>query len=449
MTEQPQQHQDVKITHSEAYERAILGSALIGLIDPREIPDDSLWTAKHCLLMGHLRTARDAGVPAEPNALAGWLLDMRHADACGGLGYVGGLVGEAASSPDNAAWYAEQLAELARRRNLTTCARRMLQVAEEGGSSEQLAAMASRAAAATMKPSAGMVTLGGFEDIALSEIEMRVDRPHGLLTGLPDLDKQLPGGLRTGACVSIAAPTSMGKTTLGLNISTNMALKQDAAGIVFTMEMTTQECYDKILSDVSGVWHEKILTGKLSDTDWSSVAKAAAEMSQAALWLYEGATTVRKISAAIDSVRNQGGAVDFITVDYVQLVKSEPGQRFGTRENEVSAIMKELRQLAIEKDLVVLVIVQCSRAPHGRLDKRPQLSDLRESGEIENSSTHVFMLYSESYYDPQSPKKGVTEIHVKKSRFGPKDGVVEVAAQLHMSRFASLAADEFHHQAAA
>jgi len=439
---------DVKITHNAAYERALLGSVLIGLIDPREIPDDSVWTAKHNVLLGRLREARESGVPAEPNALAGWLLDMHHADACGGLGFVGELVGEAASSPDNAAWYAERLAELARRRNLTTCARRMLQASEEGASSEHLAAMASRAAAVTLRPSSAMVTLGGFEDIALAEIELRVDRPHGLLTGLPDLDKHLVGGLRPGMLMSIAAPTSMGKTTLGLNIATHMGLQQDAAGIVFTMEMTTQECYDKILSDVSGVWHEKILTGKLTDTDWTRVAKAAADMSQAQLWLHEGPTTVRKIGAAIDSVRNQGGACDFVVLDYAQLIKSEPGQRYGTRQEEVSAIVRAVRELAIEKHVVIIMMVQCSRAPGGRMDKLPLLSDLRESGEFENSSMVVLMLYSEAYYDPKSPKKGVTEIHVKKNRLGPKDGVVEVAAQLHMSRFASLAADEFHHQAA-
>lgn len=440
---------DAIITNA-AYERALLGSAILGQIDPREIPDDSVWTAHHSVLLGALRQAREAGVPTEATAVGGWLLDMKIADKCGGLPFIAELSGEAAGTTESATWYADQLAEIARRRKLCEIAKRVQQAYDEGADSARLLQLANRATLVAA-PAAGMVTLGGFTEMALAEIDMRVDRPHGLLTGLPDLDKELPGGMRPGMLMTIAAPTGMGKTTLGLGIAIDMAMNQGASGIFFSMEMTTQECYDKILSNVSGVWHEKILTGRLTDTDWAYVGKAAGRMAEAPLWLAEGATTVSRVRGAIRSVRNQGGQVDFVQLDYAQLVKPEPGVRYSSRETELSAIIRDVRQLAIEEHIVVIMMVQCNRAAAMRADKTPQLSDLRESGEFENSSMVVLMLYSESYYDPKSPKTGETDIYVMKNRLGPKGGVVNVAAQLHMSRFASLAsqADEFHHQAAA
>lgn len=426
-------------THTNAgYERALLGALLLGTVRAEQLAVEAadFWESRHLALYLALANARAAGVPAEPLAIAGWLAEEGSLAQVGGTTYLADVVA-AASSADSAGWYAEKLAELTARRAIITTAAQLDQAAHNPGmDSHQLAAMLQATAAkAGPRTRSKMTDLGDFITIGLGEIELRADAELGLSTGFHDLDKMIPGGLRPGTVVSIAGPTSSGKTTLGLDIMRHMGIRQGAACALFTIEMTKQETFDKILSAESGIPLSSILSGKLTDSDWSNAARVAGYLAQAPISLREGSITVPEIIAESDALRDRWGRLDVVVVDYLQLVNPAVRRGGGTREQEVAEIMRQLKRFALDRRVVVIVMVQCNRGPSQRADKTPLLCDIRESGEVENSSNIVLMLYSESYYDPQTPRAGETDLWVRKNRFGPKDVSVVLAAQLHRSRF--------------
>lgn len=426
------------------YEQALLGAYLAGTARVSDLPPvpEHFWGSRNAALASALLAADAAGVPGEPVALAGWLAAEGQLAGAGGTVGLAEMVAVAAVGLDNARWYAGQLAELAARREIVVEAARIQQTAQGAGvSSAQLAARMSDAARRIGGTgSAEVLDIGDFTATGLAEIDLRTDAPAGWTTGYPDLDRLFPGGWGPGNVVSIAAPTSGGKTTLGLNILDHL-VRQKARSVLFTIEMTTQEVFDKMLSAATGIPYSSILTGALTDDEWARAARWSATLADAPLSVRQGAVGMPEIRSTCAEVARRRGGLDVVVVDYAQLVRTSTRGNI-TREQALAEAFRQIKEVAMGdatgSPVLVIVMVQCSRAASLRSEHIPVLSDLRETGEIENTSSVVLMLHTETMYDAKSVRLGETDVWVRKNRFGPRDVKVTMACQWHRSRLVSL-----------
>ena len=252
-----------------------------------------------------------------------------------------------------------------------------------------------------------------FDHLAeLAESETSIP---GLSTGLVDLDHQL-NGLNKSNLLLVAARPAMGKTAFALNLCINVAKKYKKTVAMFSLEMSREELAMRLLSIESFVDGKKLQTGKLSPEEWSKVSMAAAALSQTDIRVDDNASiTVAEMNALCRRIDNLG----LIIVDYLQLMNgSGYGKGGDSRVNVVSEISRSLKIMAKDLNVPVICLSQLSRGPESRTDKRPMLSDLRESGAIEQDADSVMFLYRDEYYNPNTEDKGVCECIVAKNRHG-------------------------------
>ncbi|MEG2289692.1 MAG: replicative DNA helicase [Clostridium sp.] len=236
----------------------------------------------------------------------------------------------------------------------------------------------------------------------------------GATTGMKSLDK-VTGGLKKGNFNIIAGRPSMGKTALGLNIASKAAIENRVA--IFSFEMSKEELADRLLSDDGDIPMQKIKSGKLNDEEFETLMNAAARLSSRYAFIYDGgALTVGEIRARVMKEKLKGG-LDVVVIDYLQLIKGDKDAN-GSRYNEVTKISRELKNLARELDICVVALAQLNRASEGRGDKRPTISDLRDSGSIEQDADIVMLLHRQDYYDYDCKEKGVCDVIVGKNRNG-------------------------------
>ncbi len=249
----------------------------------------------------------------------------------------------------------------------------------------------------------------------LAELEASDSAIPGLSTGLMDLDRQL-NGLNKSNLLLVAARPAMGKTAFALNLCLNVAKKYNKTVAMFSLEMSREELAMRLLSIESFVDGKKLQTGKLSPEEWSKVSMAATALSQTDIRVDDNASiTVAEMNALCRRVENLG----LIIVDYLQLMNgSGYGKGGDSRVNVVSEISRSLKIMAKDLNVPVICLSQLSRGPESRTDKRPMLSDLRESGAIEQDADSVMFLYRDEYYNPNTEEKGVAECIVAKNRHG-------------------------------
>ncbi len=256
----------------------------------------------------------------------------------------------------------------------------------------------------------------------------------GLATGFIDLDYKT-SGFQPSDLILIAARPSMGKTALALNIAEYMAFRSNLTVGLFSLEMSRDQLINRLLSMESRVDSQKIRTGNLSDSDWGSLIEAAGVIGKSNLIIDD--TPGISISELRSKCRKMklDHKVDIIMIDYLQLMQSSrPAE---SRQQEISDISRSLKEIARELQVPVVALSQLSRAPEARNDKRPILSDLRESGAIEQDADVVMFLYRDDYYNHDSPRKDVAELIIAKQRNGPT-GTVELAWLPHFTKFASM-----------
>lgn len=243
----------------------------------------------------------------------------------------------------------------------------------------------------------------------------------GLSTGLKDLDAQI-NGLNRSDLVLIAARPGMGKSSIALNIALSVAKKTDQAVVMFNLEMSKVQLASRLLSNESFVDNQLLLTGKLQDDDWEKLALATAALSQTQILMNDNPSiTVTEMNAQCRRVQNLG----LVIVDYLQLMTSATGKLSDNRVTAVGEISRALKIMAKELDVPVICLSQLSRANESRADKRPMLSDLRESGAIEQDADEVIFIYRDDYYNPETEEKNVAELIVAKNRHG-ETGTVKV-----------------------
>lgn len=253
----------------------------------------------------------------------------------------------------------------------------------------------------------------------------------GLASGFIDLDNKL-SGMQKSDLILLAARPSMGKTALGINIATNSALKANAKVAIFSLEMSKEQLVQRIISSTSHVDLQKIISGNLVDDEWIQVVNSMGPLSQMNIFIDDTAgISLTEMKAKCRRLKIEKG-LDLVVIDYLQLMQLEGRQE--SRQQEISTISRGLKGLAKEMECPVIALSQLSRAPELRSDHRPILSDLRESGAIEQDADVVMFLYRDEYYNQESEKKNIGELIIAKHRNGPT-GNIELVWKGEFTKF--------------
>lgn len=272
---------------------------------------------------------------------------------------------------------------------------------------------------------------------SFSQIEERAANQGsltGLTTGFIDLDSKL-SGLQKSDLILLAARPSMGKTAISVNIVTNAALKANANVAIFSLEMSKEQLVQRMISATAHVDLQKIISGRLSEEEWIQVINSMGPLSQANIFIDDTAgISLMEMKAKCRRLKIEKG-LDLVMIDYLQLMQLDGRQE--SRQQEISAISRGLKALAKEMDCPVIALSQLSRAPELRSDHRPILSDLRESGAIEQDADVVLFLYRDEYYHDDSEKKNIGEVIIAKHRNGPT-GSIELVFKKEFTKFVNM-----------
>ena len=390
-----------------------------------------------------------AGKPADVVTASEHLERNGRLEAAGGLAYLGTLARDTPTAA-NVRAYAQIVRERSLLRRLITAGREIAASAfvSDGRSARDLVDEAERQVFAIAERSTGRRDGAVKVSTLLPSLIDKIDEWHtnpntmrGLPTGFTDFDRKT-GGLRPGDLVIVAGRPSMGKTTLAVNIAEYAAVNPGtrASVAVFSMEMPAEQLLTRMLSSIGGVPLNGIRSGQISDEDWVRVTAATSQLAEAKIFIDESAAlTPTELRARARRVKREHG-LDLIIIDYLQLMQVP-----GTKENratEIAEISRGLKALAKELQVPVIALSQLNRGVEQRTEKKPVMSDLRESGAIEQDADMILLIYREEVYDKNTPKRGIAEIDLAKHRNG-EIGTFMLTFQGQYSRFANYAADSY------
>ena len=269
----------------------------------------------------------------------------------------------------------------------------------------------------------------------LEELYNRKQHITGVPTGFSELDYKT-AGLHGSELILVAARPAMGKTAFALNIATNAALRGNAPVAIFSLEMSKDQLVNRILCSEAMVDSNKVRTGKLEEDDWIKLAGAIGPLSESEIYIDDTpGISVMEIRTKCRKLKKEK-KIGLVVIDYLQLVQGS-NKRIGSREQEISEISRSLKILAKEINVPVIALSQLSRAVEQRPDHRPMLSDLRESGAIEQDADIVMILYRDDYYNKESEKKDIAEVIIAKQR-GGSTGTVELLWMGNYTKFVNL-----------
>ena len=277
------------------------------------------------------------------------------------------------------------------------------------------------------------VLVGSFAE--LEKLYNQKGNVTGITTGFIDLDNKT-AGLHNSDLIIIAARPAMGKSAFAINLATNAAIKANVPAVIFNLEMSKEQVGNRILCSEAMVDSNKIRTGQIEDEDWMKLATTLGELSEAPIYIDDTpGISIMEIRAKCRKLKLEKN-IGWIVIDYLQLIQGT-GKKNASREQEISEISRSLKILAKELDVPVIALSQLSRTAERRDDKRPMLSDLRESGAIEQDADIVIFLYRDDYYNEDTEKKNVAEVILAKHR-GGSTGTVELAWMPSYTKFANL-----------
>lgn len=276
------------------------------------------------------------------------------------------------------------------------------------------------------------VLISTFEKI--EELFKNHGRIEGVPTGYTELDDLLTG-LHGGEMILIAARPAMGKTSIGMNFIENAAIRAGKSAAVFSLEMPSEQLAMRMLCTEALVDMQKVRRGQLSDEDWLRLSEAMIKIGPSSLYIDTSpGITVSEMRSKCRRLQLEHG-LDVILIDYLSLMTASG--RFGSRQEEVASISRSLKALALELKVPIIALQQLSRAPTGRASHRPMLSDIRESGAIEQDADVVMFLHREDYYDPNTPEKNIAELIIAKQRNGSL-GTVKLGWKGEFTKFIDL-----------
>ncbi len=270
----------------------------------------------------------------------------------------------------------------------------------------------------------------------LEKLYNRKQHITGVPTGFIDLDYKT-AGLHESDLVLIAARPAMGKSAFALNMATNASIRANIPVAIFSLEMSKEQMANRILCSEAMVDSNKIRTGKMDEEDWVKLAGALGPLSEAGIYIDDTpGISVMEIRAKCRKLKLEKN-IGLVVIDYLQLVQASNNKRGGSREQEISEISRSLKILAKEINVPVIALSQLSRAPEQRPDHRPMLSDLRESGAIEQDADIVMFLYRDDYYNEESEKKNIAEVIIAKHRAG-STGTIELLWLGNYTKFTNI-----------
>ena len=408
-------------------ERAVLGGLMLDVSAWDRVADrikeEDFYRRDHQLVFRAIASLVDQNHPCDVVTVSEWLDSHGDAKVEGGLAYVGELV-ESTPSAANVVAYAEIVRERAVLREMIstgstiadrayrTEGRRAVELVEEA---EQLVyAIGDRRRGSGGPEAIREVLVGVFERI--DELHQTTGHITGIPTGFVDLDRYT-AGFQRGDLIVVAGRPSMGKTALALNIVESAAIRTNLSAIVFSLEMSSEQLTMRFLSSLGGIDAHKIRTGKLEDADWPRLTSAMTMLNESRIFLDDsGDLTPTELRARCRRLKREHD-IGLVVVDYLQLMHVP-----GTSENratEISEISRSLKALARELEVPVVALSQLNRSLESRANRRPMLSDLRESGAIEQDADVILFIYRDEVYNEESTDRGKAEIIVGKQRNGP------------------------------
>lgn len=419
--------------HSVEAEQSVLGGLLLENDALDRIADilsgGDFYRHDHRLIYEHICKLIERNKPADIVTVAESLDSSAELSGVGGIAYLGALAQNTPTAA-NIRRYAEIVRERAVMRKLVEVGSSIAESAysPQGRDAQQLLDEAE--ARIFQIAEGGKRSSEGFMDIKilLPQVADRIDQLYqrdnpsdvtGIPTGYTDLDEKT-SGFQPGDLIIVAGRPSMGKTAFSLNIAENVALDAGLPVAVFSMEMGATQLATRMIGSVGKLDQHKMRNGRLDDEDWVRLAAALGKLNDAPIFIDEGAgLSSFDVRARARRLHRQCGKLGLIVVDYLQLMTAPAGRQGENRATEISEISRSLKALAKELDVPVVALSQLNRGLEQRTDKRPVMSDLRESGAIEQDADVILFIYRDEVYNPDTPDKGTAEIIIAKQRNGP------------------------------
>jgi replicative DNA helicase len=435
------------LPHNLEAERSILGAILVHndafnlaaqAVDPRDF-----YREAHRRIFTRMVALSERGQAIDFVTLKEELVRNGELDEVGGPAYIASLA-DGVPRATNVEYYARIVKEKSTLRNLIFAANKILTSAYEADQDSDLIldeAESAIFAVADDRLRDGFMPMGDLVRESYPKIEQLFEHKRlvtGMPTGFVDLDA-MTRGFQAGDLVILAARPSMGKTSLALNMAQHLALQPNHTVGIFSLEMSKESLFLRVLTSEAQIDSHRLMTGAIGQKDYGRISHALEMLSAMRLFIDDSAgISVLEMRAKARRLQAEHG-LSLIVVDYIQLMSTRG--RFENRTLELGAISRSLKGLAKELNVPIVVLSQLSRAPESRSDHRPQLSDLRESGALEQDADVVILIYREDAYnrDPNHPDAGTAELILAKQRNGPT-GVVRLAFLREQTRFANLAA---------
>ncbi|WP_084436020.1 replicative DNA helicase [Aldersonia kunmingensis] len=429
-----------------AAEQSVLGGMLLSkdaIADVLEVlrPGD-FYRPAHQSVYDAILDLYARGEPADPVTVSAELDRRGELRRIGGAPYLVTLT-QTVPTAANAAYYANIVAEKAILRRLVEAGTRIVQYGYSGADGQDVNEVVDRAQAEVYevterRTAEDFVPLEELLQPTMDEIDAIASRggiSAGVPTGFTELD-EVTNGLHPGQMIIVAARPGVGKSTLGMDFMRSCSVKHGLPSVIFSLEMSRTEIVMRLLSAEAKIKLGDMRSGRMSDDDWTRLARRMSEISEAPLFVDDSPNlTMMEIRAKARRLKQRHG-LKLVVVDYLQLMTS--GKKVESRQQEVSEFSRSLKLLAKELEVPVVAICQLNRGPEQRTDKKPMVSDLRESGSLEQDADMVILLHRPDAFERDDPRGGEADLILGKHRNGPT-ATITVAHQLHLSRFVDMA----------
>ncbi|WP_077306031.1 replicative DNA helicase [Terribacillus halophilus] len=431
--------------HNIEAEQAVIGAIFL---EPEalsraseQLIADDFYRASHQRIFDAMMRLSDRGEPVDLVTVTTALANAKLLEEVGGVSYLSDLA-NAVPTAANIDYYSKIVAEKALLRRLIRSATDI--VTSSYAKEDEVEDVLNEAEKTIMEVS-GRKNSGAFQNIkdVLIDVYDNIEKLHhqsasvtGIPTGYRDLDK-MTSGFQRNDLIIIAARPSVGKTAFALNIAQNVSIHAGENVAIFSLEMGAEQLVSRMLCAEGNIDAQRLRTGSLQEEDWAKLTMAMGSLSNAGVYIDDTpGIRVSDIRSKCRRLKQEGG-IGMILIDYLQLIMGSSSGKGENRQQEVSEISRSLKALARELEVPVIALSQLSRGVEQRQDKRPMMSDLRESGSIEQDADIVGFLYRDDYYDKESEKQNIIEIILAKQRNGPV-GTVELAFVKEYNKFVDL-----------
>lgn len=443
--------------HSIDLEKTLLAS-LMSLEESYDrisdiIGKDDFYAQRHQMIFEAISVLANGNEPYDAMMVADWLETQKRLEAAGGTEYLSDILVQSPATLYNLTAYAQRVRELSSLRQVIRTGNKMLELAfdpKDQSVSDILDKVESEIFAINEQHSRRTSHKGPtrVDDVmanVLDNIQLLSKNPDGMIglqTPFIELNNKTQG-MQAGDLIIVAARPSMGKTTFAMNLVESVLLNTDLPAVVFSMEMPAESIVTRLLSSFGAINQTNLRSGRLSEDEWGKLSLAIAHLHNKKLYIDDSTalppSEVRSRCRRI--AKDNGGKLGLVMVDYLQLMKV-PGMG-DNRVGEISEISRSLKALAREMNCPVVALSQLNRSLESRPNRRPVMSDLRESGAIEQDADLIMFIYRDEVYNENSDAKGIAEIIIGKQRNGPI-GTVRLAFEGQFTRFSNLTAEYYH-----